>query len=68
VRLAVRDNGDGIERQALPRIFEPFYTGDDAQGSGLGLAIASELAERMSGRLFVRTAPGQTIFTLEIPA
>ncbi len=33
----------------MPRIFEPFYTADDAQGSGLGLAIASELAERMAG-------------------
>jgi signal transduction histidine kinase len=67
VRLAVRDDGEGIERQALPRIFEPFYTADDAQGSGLGLAIASELAERMSGQLSVRSAPGRTTFTLELP-
>jgi signal transduction histidine kinase len=68
VRLAVRDNGDGIDPQALPRIFEPFYTADDAQGSGLGLAIASELAGRMSGRLSVHSDPGETIFTLELPA
>ncbi|MBV9311125.1 MAG: HAMP domain-containing histidine kinase, partial [Solirubrobacterales bacterium] len=68
VRLAVRDNGEGIAGHALPRIFEPFYTADDAQGSGLGLAIASELAGRMSGRLSARSAPGETIFTLEIPA
>jgi len=68
VRLAVRDNGTGIEVAALPRIFEPFFTSDDAQGSGLGLAIASELAERMDGRLKVETAPGVTVFTLEIPA
>jgi two-component system OmpR family sensor kinase len=68
VRLAVRDNGEGIERQAMPRIFEPFYTADDAQGSGLGLAIASELAGRMSGNLGVRSGPGETVFTLEIPA
>jgi signal transduction histidine kinase len=68
VRLAVRDNGDGIDPQALPRIFEPFYTADDAQGSGLGLAIASELAGRMSGRLSVHSNPGETIFTLELPA
>ena len=68
VQLAVHDNGDGIDRQALSRIFEPFYTADDAQGSGLGLAIASELAERMSGHLSVRSAPGATVFTLEIPA
>ncbi len=68
VRLAVRDNGEGIDRAALARIFEPFYTSDDAQGSGLGLAIASELAERMSGHLSVESAPGQTTFTLEIPS
>jgi signal transduction histidine kinase len=67
VRLAVRDNGEGIDGQALPRIFEPFYTADDAQGSGLGLAIASELADRMAGRLLVDSASGATTFTLEIP-
>jgi signal transduction histidine kinase len=68
VRLAVRDNGGGIDAEAVPRIFEPFYTADDAQGSGLGLAIAHELAERMAGRLLVSTGPGETVFTLEIPA
>jgi len=68
VRIAVRDDGDGIDPQALSRIFEPFYTADDAQGSGLGLAIASELAERMHGRLSVDSRPGETTFTLEIPA
>ena len=68
VRLAVRDDGDGIDRAALSRIFEPFYTSDDAQGSGLGLAIASELAERMAGHLYVESGPGRTTFTLELPA
>ena len=68
VSLAVRDDGEGIEQPALQRIFEPFYTADDAQGSGLGLAIASELADRMSGHLSVQSAAGTTTFTLEIPA
>jgi two-component system, OmpR family, sensor kinase len=68
VRLAVRDDGEGIDQPALQRIFEPFYTADDAQGSGLGLAIASELAERMSGRLSVQSGAGATTFTLDIPA
>jgi two-component system OmpR family sensor kinase len=67
VRLAVRDDGEGIEQPALQRIFEPFYTADDAQGSGLGLAIASELADRMSGRLSVQSTAGVTTFVLEIP-
>jgi len=68
VRLAVRDDGDGIDPHAMGRIFEPFYTADDAQGSGLGLAIASELAERMAGSLSVDSEPGTTVFTLEIPS
>jgi signal transduction histidine kinase len=68
VRLAVRDDGEGIDPQALGRIFEPFYTADDAQGSGLGLAIASELAECMAGRLSVNSRPGETTFMLDLPA
>jgi signal transduction histidine kinase len=68
VRLAVRDDGGGIDDRSVRRIFEPFFTADDAQGSGLGLAIASELAERMAGRLTVRSAPGDTVFTLELPS
>jgi two-component system, OmpR family, sensor kinase len=68
VRLGVRDDGEGIDPQVLGRIFEPFYTADDAQGSGLGLAIASELAEHMAGRLSVDSRPGDTTFTLELPA
>jgi signal transduction histidine kinase len=68
VRLAVRDDGEGIDQEAVGRIFEPFFTADDKQGSGLGLAIASELAERMEGRLSVASGPRETVFTLEIPA
>jgi len=68
VRLAVRDDGEGIDRSAMQRIFEPFFTADDTQGSGLGLAIASELADRMAGHLSVSSAPGETVFTLELPA
>ncbi len=68
VRLGVRDDGEGIDPQVLGRIFEPFYTADDAQGSGLGLAIASDLAEHMAGRLSVDSRPGDTTFTLELPA
>jgi two-component system OmpR family sensor kinase len=67
-RIEVRDNGQGIDRQALARVFEPFFTANDAQGSGLGLAIASELAERMAGRLSVHSSAAGTVFTLELPA
>jgi signal transduction histidine kinase len=68
VRLGVCDDGPGIGAAAAPRVFEPFFTSDDAQGSGLGLAIARELAERMRGSLDVDTAPGRTTFSLELPA
>ena len=68
VRLSVTDHGTGIDRADMSRIFEPFYTSDDAQGSGLGLAIAHELAERMAGELSARSIPGRTTFTLELPA
>ena len=68
-RLTVADTGLGIKRQTMPHIFEPFFTSnDDAQGAGLGLTIASELAERMSGRLEARSTPGATEFTLVLPA
>jgi signal transduction histidine kinase len=68
VRLGVRDDGPGIARDAASRVFEPFFTSDDAQGSGLGLAIARELAEGMRGSLDVDSAPGRTTFSLELPA
>ncbi|HEV2812471.1 MAG TPA: HAMP domain-containing sensor histidine kinase [Solirubrobacteraceae bacterium] len=68
VKLTVRDFGEGIKRQALERLFEPFYSAGDNQGSGLGLAIARELADRMQGRLSVEALAGRTTFTLELPA
>jgi signal transduction histidine kinase len=68
VRVAVRDDGPGIGADAAARVFEPFFTSDDAQGSGLGLAIARELVEHMKGSLEVEAAPGATTFSLELPA
>ncbi|MDX6398196.1 MAG: hypothetical protein QOJ43_1604, partial [Gaiellaceae bacterium] len=68
VRLEVSDKGLGIKRQNMPHIFEPFFTSnDEAQGAGLGLAIARELADRMHGELTVRSTPGRTTFSLELP-
>jgi signal transduction histidine kinase len=68
VRLEVSDRGLGIKDQNMPHIFEPFFTSnEEAQGAGLGLAIARELAERMQGRLTVRSDLGSTTFSLVLP-
>src|ERR1700760_493285 len=54
--LIVSDQGPGIPQRVQGRIFERFYTGDSAGGSGLGLAIASELAQRMDGRIGIASS------------
>jgi signal transduction histidine kinase len=68
VTLSVLDRGEGIPPGSEERIFDPFFTSDGVLGSGLGLAIARELAERMHARIEVESAPGQTTFTLGLPA
>jgi len=68
--LAFADTGMGIAEENLPRIFDPFYTSKDVgQGSGLGLAVTYALAQRMQGRITVRSSPEQgSCFTVELPA
>ena len=48
--LEIRDDGPGVPVEALPHLFEPFFT-TDASGTGLGLYIARELAEVNGARL-----------------
>jgi len=65
--LTVSDDGPGIPQRVHGRIFERFYTADSAGGSGLGLAIASELAQRMQGRIAIASSRRFTAFTLDLP-
>ncbi|HEX5929809.1 MAG TPA: HAMP domain-containing sensor histidine kinase [Solirubrobacterales bacterium] len=65
--LTVSDEGAGIPQRVQNRIFERFYTADKAGGSGLGLAIASELAQRMEGRITISSSRRFTAFTLDLP-
>jgi signal transduction histidine kinase len=67
VRIDVADAGPGLEENTRLHAFERFFTADGASGSGLGLAIARELAERMEGGITLRSRPGRTVFSLELP-
>ena len=70
-RLVVTDDGPGIPRQDLERIFERFYQSDAArsgEGTGLGLAIARWIAQEHGGRVFAANNPqGGAAFTLDLP-
>ncbi|MDQ6883815.1 MAG: HAMP domain-containing histidine kinase [Candidatus Dormibacteraeota bacterium] len=70
--LAVADDGPGIPREDLERVFERFYQADSArsgEGTGLGLAIARWIAEEHGGRVFAGNNPeGGAIFTVQLPA
>lgn len=69
VRLQVRDTGPGISADALPRLFEPFYTSKEVgQGTGLGLAVAYGIVRNHRGTLGAENHPeGGAVFTIELP-
>ena len=63
VTLEVRDHGEGIAPEHLPRLTERFYRIDPARsresgGTGLGLAIVKHIVERHRGSLDVQSSPG----------
>lgn len=63
VILEFRDNGHGIAKEDLPRIFDRFYRADAARriegSSGLGLAIAKQMVEGMGGRIWAVSEIGK---------
>ncbi len=69
VTVAFQDTGHGISQDALPYIFEPFYTGRAEEGGvGFGLYIVKQLVERNGGRIAVESHVGKgTIFRLVFP-
>ena len=73
IEIQVRDQGAGIEKKHLSRIFERFYRVDQARsralgGTGLGLAIVKHILLAHRGTVTVESTPGQgSTFTIRIP-
>jgi len=55
--ITIEDNGVGISRENLDRIFNPFFTTKDI-GTGLGLSICQKIIEQHAGRIEVDSTPG----------
>jgi len=71
--VSVQDQGIGIPREALPRLFERFYQANSSStrsrgGTGLGLYISKQIVEAHGGRIWVESAVGQgSTFSFAIP-
>jgi two-component system phosphate regulon sensor histidine kinase PhoR len=74
VYVSVRDHGEGIAREHIPRLTERFYRVDVKQsrergGTGLGLAIVKHIVSRHRGKLIVKSELGEgSTFTVVLPA
>ena len=72
IAVAVRDHGEGIRREHLPRLTERFYRVDTARsramgGTGLGLAIVKHIVNRHRGRLDIASELGEgSVFTVRL--
>jgi two-component system phosphate regulon sensor histidine kinase PhoR len=74
VAVTIRDDGEGIPREAIPRLTERFYRVDvkrsrERGGTGLGLAIVKHILNRHQGRLQIESQPGEgSTFIVSLPA
>ncbi len=74
VSFCVSDNGTGMSRRAVKKIFKRFYQVDrslarNAEGCGLGLSIAKFIVDAHKGSITVNSKPGEgSIFTVSLPA
>jgi signal transduction histidine kinase len=67
-RLFFRDTGSGIPGDALPNIFDGFFTTKEGGGTGVGLTFCHRVMASFGGRILCESVAGQyTTFTLEFP-
>ncbi len=71
--LTVTDTGPGIDQELQEKLFTRFMRADTSRarktgGSGLGLSIAKAIVEAHHGTIAVTSRPGETTFTVELPA
>jgi signal transduction histidine kinase len=69
VEIRVADNGNGIPRKILDKIFQPFFTTKPTgEGTGLGLSLAYDIVKAHGGNIRVETVEGEgTTFILSLP-
>ena len=67
--ISVRDNGNGIPKTILDKIFQPFFTTKPTgQGTGLGLSLSYDIIKAHGGELNVKTEEGKgTEFSISLP-
>ncbi|MEE8044257.1 MAG: ATP-binding protein [Thermodesulfobacteriota bacterium] len=67
ISVEIEDNGNGIARESLEKIFSPFYT-TRKEGSGLGLFLAYQIIAKHGGAVLVESEPGKgTVFKVYLP-
>ncbi|MBK9106571.1 MAG: HAMP domain-containing histidine kinase [Saprospiraceae bacterium] len=68
--MSVSDNGPGIPKAVLDKIFQPFFTTKPTgQGTGLGLSLSYDIVKAHGGNLTVETKEGEgTEFIIQLPA
>ncbi|MCD9197090.1 HAMP domain-containing sensor histidine kinase [Aeromicrobium wangtongii] len=73
IRIDVHDDGPGIDPALLPTVFERFTRGDSSRtrasgGAGLGMSLVKAIMTAHHGTASVTSSPGDTTFTLTLPA